>query len=173
MTIQHVFCLLGTLIFAALAGAKEPVIPERSQIEALIIQQLRSWETGDEAAFLETIHPEIVFAYPGKRLDAAGALEIFREWSRDFSDTKVYLHAIVIEGNRFSVEYQFASTRKQDNARSAAGTVSVGHVEDGRLRVWKEYLDGRVSRQQAEGALPVDEGAEPFPWPNPEGPEMP
>jgi hypothetical protein len=32
--------------------------------------------------------------------------------------------------------------------------------------VWKEYLDGRVSRQQAAGELPVDENAEPFPWPD-------
>jgi hypothetical protein len=38
-------------------------------------------------------------------------------------------------------------------------------VKDGKLVLWKEYLDGRVTKMQRDGELPVDEGEPPFPWP--------
>lgn len=45
----------------------------------------------------------------------------------------------------------------------------------GRMRfpmtLWKEYLDGRVSKLQMEGDLPIDEGETPFPWPPEPGPK--
>ncbi|MFO1452621.1 MAG: nuclear transport factor 2 family protein [Opitutaceae bacterium] len=140
--------------------------PSRDEVLALIRQQAGSWESGDEAAFLASLHPDSVFAYPGKRLTRDGALVVFREWKRDFTDTRMKLHRVVIDGAQFSIEYTFATTRRSTGRRSAAGTVAVGEVRDGRLVVWKEYLDGRVSRQQAAGELPVDENAEPFPWPD-------
>ena len=48
------------------------------------------------------------------------------------------------------------------------GHVRVIVVKDdaGLDKIGFEYLDGRVSRQQAAGELPVDENAEPFPWPD-------
>lgn len=158
-----VFWLLG---LAAAAGAATAASPTRDQVLALITQQAGSWESGDEAAFMSSLHPDSVFAYPGKRLTRDGALAVFREWKRDFKDTRMRLHRVVIEGTQFSVEYTFATTRRSTGHRSAAGTVAVGEVREGKLVVWKEYLDGRVSRQQAAGELPVDEAAEPFPWPD-------
>ena len=53
------------------------------------------------------------------------------------------------------------------NSLSAAiEKIAIGFGEDGKIRVIKEYLDGRVSRLQEAGELPLDEGKEPFPWPN-------
>jgi ketosteroid isomerase-like protein len=154
------------LLGLAAAFAAEPPPPPRAAVLALIEQQARAWETGDEAAFLATLHPDAVFAYPGKRLDRAGVLVTFRAWSRDFRDTKLRVHRVVIDGANFSVEYTFATTNVATGKRTAGGTVAVGEVRDGKLRVWKEYLDGRVSRAQAKDELPVDELAEPFPWPD-------
>lgn len=154
-----VFFLCSAGVFAV-----EP--PARELVASLIERQARSWETGDEAEFLDTLHADIVFAYPGKRLDLAGALQVFREWKRDFKDTELKVHRTVIDGASFSVEYVFATTRVETGARTASGTVAVGEVREGKLWVWKEYLDGRVSRLQAAGELPVDEAAEPFPWPD-------
>jgi hypothetical protein len=39
------------------------------------------------------------------------------------------------------------------------------------MTLWKEYLDGRVSKLQMEGDLPIDEGETPFPWPPEPGPK--
>jgi len=50
-------------------------------------------------------------------------------------------------------------------ARTAVGDAIIGAVRDGRIVLWKEYLDGRIFALQRDGTLPLDEGEEPFPWP--------
>ena len=158
-------CLAMLLMTAWLST---PALAEESgaaAIEALVRQSLMSWQTGNEAEFSETAHPDLLFAFPGARTDAAGAIEVFRFWKEKFTDTRVYVHRILVDGNRFSAEYQFASTHKASGKRTVGGTVAVGEVRDGRIVLLKEYVDGRVSDLQEAGELPLDEGAEPFPWP--------
>jgi ketosteroid isomerase-like protein len=165
-------CLLrfGLVTFLLLSiGALSAAAAEelsRASVRVLVERQVRSWETGDEAEFLATLHPDAVFAYPGKRLTRAGALQVFRDWKRDFRDTRLKVHRVVIDGGQFSVEYLFITTNAATGKRTASGTNAVGEVKDGQLLVWKEYLDGRVTRLQAAGELPVDATAEPFPWPD-------
>lgn len=167
------FRLTGYLTLVLLLMAGHAVQAEdttehlpREEIETLIRDQLKSWEAEDEDLFVSTAHPDLVFAYPGKRMGMDGAMEIFSFWKENFRDTKIHIHAIIIEENRFSVEYQYATTKDETGVRTASGTVATGYVSDGKLRVWKEYLDGRVSRMQAKGELPVNEFAEPYPWPD-------
>ncbi len=155
---------LGLSLAAVRASAAEA--PSRASVQALVERQARAWETGDEAEFLATLHADSVFAYPGKRLNREGALKMFRDWKRDFRDTKLKVHRLVIDGRNFSVEYLFVTTNAATGKRTASGTNAVGEVKDGQIFVWKEYLDGRVTRQQAAGELPIDENAEPFPWPD-------
>ena len=156
--------LLACLVLGS-ACAEKPGLEQRALVEQLIRDQLDSWSLEDEELFLSTVHSDIVFAYPGASLDEQGALELLRYWSENYSDTRVYVHKLIIDQDDFSVEYQFATTRDRDGARSASGTVATGSVQDGKLIVWKEYLDGRVSKMQMNGELPVNEGEEPFPWP--------
>lgn len=139
--------------------------PPRELVERLVRDSLRSWETGDVELFLSTMHEDVIFAYPGERMGAAKALEVFHFWRENYENTRIYIHQLVIDGPRFAAEYQYATTRKDSGKRSAVGTVATGLVRDGKLYVVKEYLDGRVSRQQESGELPLEEGAEPFPWP--------
>ena len=162
-TQQIILFFVACCFISSAPAGEEPAA--RALVESLIRDQLNSWSLEDEQLFLSTVHPAIVFAYPGARLDAEGALELFNYWAENYSDTRVYVHNIIIEGNDFSVEYQFATTRDKDGTRSATGTVTTGQVKDGKLILWKEYLDGRVTKMQREGELPVDEGEPPFPWP--------
>jgi len=153
------------LWFGGLIQAGEP--PSlRENVQRLVEGQMKSWETGDEEAFLATLHARVIFAYPGKRLAREDALKVFQDWKRDFRDTRLAVKVILIDGPRFSIEYLFSATNRTDGTRMAVGTVATGEVRDGRLIIWKEYLDGRVSRLQAKGELGVDDTAEPFPWPD-------
>lgn len=169
--------LLLVLGLVAILGSRSAILaaeaPSRAAVLVLIEQQARSWETGDETAFLTTLHEGAVFAYPGKRFTREGALKTFRDWKRDFRDTKLRVHRVVIDGAQFAVEYVFATTNIATGKRTAAGTVAIGEVRGGKLYIWKEYLDGRVSRLQAKDELPVDENAEPFPWPDTPESRMP
>jgi ketosteroid isomerase-like protein len=156
---------LAMVLFLALSPQVSLAGGSDAEIEALVRRSLMSWETGVEEDFTATAHPELVFAFPGARTDAEGALRVFRFWKENFRDTRVYVHRILVDGDRFSAEYQFATTHKASGRRTVAGTVAVGEVRDGRIVLLKEYVDGRVSRLQEEGKLPLDEGQEPFPWP--------
>ncbi|MEJ1965494.1 MAG: nuclear transport factor 2 family protein [Gammaproteobacteria bacterium] len=160
-----VLCLLATA--CAWPLEREPPVP-RARVEELARNWLRAWESGDRELLRSTLHPQMLFAYPSVRADAARTLASFDEFHRDFTDTRVYLHQIQVDGNRFTVEYQFATTRRSNNKRQAVGTVALGEVRDDRIVLVKEYVDGRVSRMQEAGQLPLAEGEEPFPWPRQE-----
>ena len=138
-----------------------------TDIESLVSRSLMSWETGDENEFASTAHPDLVFAFPGERTDVQGGLNVFRYWQENYEDIKVYIHRVLVDGNNFAVEYQFASTRKSTGKRTAMGTAAIGSVNGGKIILLKEYTDGRGSRMQENGELPLDEGEEPFPWPKP------
>ena len=139
---------------------------DSAEIEAIVTTSLLSWETLIEDEFASTSHPDLVFAYPRERTDVDGALRVFRMWKEKFTDTRVYIHQILVDGNSFAAEYQFATTNIATGLRTAMGTVAIGDVCDGQIILLKEYTDGRVADMQEEGKMPLDEGLEPFPWPN-------
>jgi ketosteroid isomerase-like protein len=152
------FCML-------MLSAAEASTPTRGEIEKMLRLSLESWETGNESDFVATAHPDLMFAFPGTRTDVKGALEVFRYWKARYEKTRVYIHWILVDGSRFAVEYQFASTRRQDGKRTVGSTAAIGEVKDGKIVLIKEYTDSRVTRMQVEGELPLDEGDEPYPWP--------
>lgn len=150
----------------AVAGSLAPdQANEAATVHAIVHRSLMSWETLDEADFVDTAHPQMIFAYPGQRTDFDGALAVFRMWRDKFRDTRVYVHQILVDGPRFAAEYQFATTSKASGLRTVMGTVAIGEVRDGKIILLKEYTDSRVDDLQREGKLPLDEGEEPYPSP--------
>ena len=143
---------------------------QMSQTDGAVIAQMvqdhaRAWETGDEALLASLLHDDVIFAYPGRRLTKEQTLEDLRFFRDAYTDTKVYIHTVIIDGSDVAVEWQFATTKKETDKREVVSDAIIGKVRDGKFIVWKEYLDGRVKGLQAEGKLLLEEGAEPFPWP--------
>lgn len=134
-------------------------------VSGMVKDLARSWETGDEALLAELLSDDSVFAYPGRRLNKEQALEDIRYFKDNFSDTKVYINTIVVEGDAVAVEWQFATTNNASGKREVVSDAVIAKVKDGKFTSWKEYLDGRVKGLQAEGKLLLEEGSEPFPWP--------
>ena len=133
--------------------------------EDIINKHAKAWETGDYKLLDSILHEDLVFAYPGRRLNKTEALKDFLDYNSSFKDTKIYINKIIIDGDDFAVEWQFASTNRKTGNRTAVSDAIIGKVKDGKIVIWKEYLDGRVSRMQIAGNLTLEEGAEPFPWP--------
>jgi ketosteroid isomerase-like protein len=155
--------LCGLLLTAGCRASDEGA--SKQAIEELVWQHAKAWETGDAALFERIIHPDIVFAYPGGRLGKPEIMGSFNDFARDFKDTRVYVHKILIQGDEVAVEWQFASTERQSGKRSAVSDGIIGRVKEGRFILWKEYFDPSVASQQADGGLALEEGQEPFPWP--------
>ncbi len=145
---------------AALAGDAT-----REQVVATVTLFAKSWETGDLAQFESTLGEHLLWAHPGGTLDRPGAIAFFKKWKTEWKDTRIYPTQFIIEGNRVLAEYQFCATNIATGKREAEGTAAIGEVKDGKLVLWKEYYDHTVGALQAEGVIPVDEGAASFPYP--------
>lgn len=131
----------------------------------LVYKHAKAWETGDLELLNSILHENILFAYPGRRLDKQETILDFIDYNKSFRDTKIYVNKIIVNGEYLAVEWQFASTNIKTGNRTAVSDAIIGKIKDDKIIVWKEYLDGRVSRLQAAGNLSLEEGEEPFPWP--------
>jgi len=131
----------------------------------LVNEHAKAWETGDYELLDSLLHEDVVFAYPGRRLNKQETLQDLLDFDESFTDTKIYINEIIIEGDDVAVEWQFASTNVKTGNRTSVSDAIIGKIKDGKIIMWKEYLDGRVSRMQITGELPLEEGEEPFPWP--------
>jgi ketosteroid isomerase-like protein len=131
----------------------------------LVEEHAKAWETGNKELLESVIHKDIVFAYPGRRLNRQQTIEDFDYFSKNFNETKVYINKVIVEGNNVAVEWQFATTNIATGKRQVVSDAIIAEIRDGKFVVWKEYLDGRVKLLQETGELFMEEGEEPYPWP--------
>tara|TARA_Y100000310_G_scaffold270643_1_gene284616 strand:- start:42 stop:614 length:573 start_codon:yes stop_codon:yes gene_type:complete len=131
----------------------------------LVEKHAQAWIDGDLELLDSLLHEEVVFAYPGRRLNKEQTLADLTYFRDHFRDTKVYINKIIIDGNELAVEWQFASTKVETGHRQVVSDAIIAEVKDNQFIVWKEYLDGRVKLLQATDELFLEEGEEPYPWP--------
>ena len=131
----------------------------------LVYNHARAWETGDYQLLNFVLHENATFSYPGRRMNKQETLADLIEYNKSFKNTKIYINKIIIDGENLAVEWQFASTNIKTGNRTAVSDAIIGRIKDGKIIVWKEYLDGRVGKLQSAGNLTLEEGEEPFPWP--------
>lgn len=146
------------------SGSESRAEPAQA-VEQLVREHARAWMTGDTALVRSILHEDALLAYPRRRVDRDTWVAELAAFHERNMDTRVYVHRIIVDGETFAVEWQFATTDRETGERTAVGDAIIGEVRDGRISLWKEYLDGRVFALQRSGALPLDEGLEPFPWP--------
>jgi len=135
------------------------------RVREMVHDFLKSWESGDVAAFRAPLHEDLVFAYPGQRLGREDLVALFRSYQKEKTQIRIYLwDHFFVDGDRFFTAYQFAATDRETGRRQAVGTGVSGRVRDGRIVLFKEYFDNQVAARQYAGELPLDEG-EVGPWP--------
>ena len=143
--------------FVRTAPAVPPPLP-RAQMEALVKDTLKTWETGDAEKFAAAFDDHALFAYPGDRLDKPQLVEMFKNYHRDKADIKIYFGQFLVEGDQFALMYQFAATDRQSGVRQAVGSAATGKIENGKIILYKEYYDEHVAKRQAAKEIPLDEG---------------
>ena len=137
----------------------------KEEIITMVNDHAEAWKTGNLELLDSLLHEDIMFAYPGRRLNKAQTIDDLIYFRENFKDTEVYINEIIIDGNNVAVEWQFATTNIETGERQVVSDAIIGKIQDGKIIVWKEYLDGRVKKLQASGELTYEEGLEPFPWP--------
>ena len=164
MKIIKIFLIIIGLI-SLIIGCINSESKNEEITKELIYKHSKAWETGDYELLDKILHKDVIFAYPGRRMNKQETLIDLTEYNKSFKNTKIYINKIVVDGDDLAVEWQFASTNIMTGNRTAVSDAIIGNIKDGKIIVWKEYLDGRVSRMQANGTLALEEGEEPFPWP--------
>jgi ketosteroid isomerase-like protein len=157
--------IISAAILCVLSCGARAADADRDRVVAVVAKFARSWETGDLGQFESTLDDRLLWAHPGGTLDKPGAIAFFSKWKAEWRDTRIYPTQFIVEGNRVLAEYQFCATNIATGKREAEGTAAIGEIKDGKLVVWKEYYDHTVGALQAEGKIPVDEGAASYPYP--------
>jgi len=142
-------------------------VPQSSKetITEMVYKHADAWATGNSDLLNTLLHDDVVFAYPGRRLNKEQTMEDLAYFRENFADTIVYIHEIIIDGDNVAVEWQFATTKIETGERQVVSDAIIAKIKDGKFIVWKEYLDGRVKLLQASDELYYEEGDEPYPWP--------
>ena len=164
MRILKIFLII-VLIILINGCIENPKLKNEELAKELVYKHAKAWETGNAELLDSILHKDVIFAYPGRRLNKEETLKDFLDYNMSFTNTKIYINKIIVDGEDLAVEWQFASTSIKTGNRTAVSDAIIGKVKDGKIIVWKEYLDGRVSRMQSNGTLSLEEGEEPFPWP--------
>lgn len=159
--------MIGFAVMGWLAYVPAPAqAGDTQQVRSLVENFLKSWETNDAATFAAALHNDVVFAYPGDRLDKTRLVALFASYQAEKKDIKIYLwDQFFVSGDRFFTAYQFAATDRKMNKRQAVGTGVMGRIKDGKIILLKEYYDNEVAEHQYAGKLPLDEGIV-SPWPS-------
>ena len=160
---KKILLLLLMVVLSACTSSNEL---SKEEIIKMVDDHAEAWKTGNLELLDSLLHEDVVFAYPGRRLNKAQTLEDLEYFRDHFNETEVYINEIIVECNQVAIEWQFATTKNETGERQVVSDAIIGKIKDGKFIVWKEYLDGRVKLLQADGTLELEEGEEPFPWPN-------
>ena len=163
---KRIFAIFTLFLLIVLVGCSfQEDQTDKETIVKMVQQHADAWADGDVVLLNGLLHDDVVFAYPGRRLNKQQTIEDLLYFKDHFKDTKVYIKEIIIDGDNVAVEWQFATTKTETGKRQVVSDAIIGKVKDGKFIVWKEYLDGRVKLLQASGELFLEEGEEPYPWP--------
>lgn len=139
------------------------------QARTIVQTLLRCWQSNDYRTFASLLDEDVLFAYPGGRLNKSQLLDVFKSYHQEKRDIRVYFwEQFFVSGAKFFTAYQFAATDVKSGKRQAVGTGVAGEIRNGKVVLLKEYYDGEVALRQYDGTLPLDESiVMPFvtPWP--------
>jgi hypothetical protein len=156
------------------SGPLEPRDTPRGSLQWAVIDMAKAWADCDPVSMGELIADDIDFSYPTTRLKGRDAvLEDLAGYcgahatappeavSFHLPDDAFYID---VEQQRVAVEIQFREFRR--GRQQVTNDVWIATLENGRFKVLKEYLDGRVRDLQSAGVLSYDWDAEFLtPWP--------
>jgi ketosteroid isomerase-like protein len=160
---------LGALAGVAWLPGDSNAAETREQARTIVQTLLGCWQSNDYTTFTSLLADDVLFAYPGGRLNKSQLLDLFKSYHQEKKDIRVYFwDHFFVSGTRFFTAYQFAATDVRSGKRQAVGTGVAGEIKDGKIVLLKEYYDGEVAVHQYDSTLPLDEGiVTPLvtPWP--------
>ncbi len=138
---------LGLIFFSMTfsTGAFANQYRKQEDIRPLLKQARDAWVARDANALAQLFAPDGELIVPGKRCQ--GQAKIRQEVSRfaqQYSDVKIDIRRIIVEGNQAVVEWHYEDTEKATGLRNKADDAIIVDFKDGRISRWREYFDNKT-----------------------------
>jgi uncharacterized protein (TIGR02246 family) len=128
------------MFYMDLAESKN--ISSSQDIRSLIILAKDAWVAGDAEALANLFTVDAQLIVPSQRWQGQAKIrEEVAKFVRLYTDIKITIHRIIIEGNLAAVEWHYEDTEKATGKRSQADDAIVIEVQNGRISYWREYFD--------------------------------
>ena len=118
---------------------------KQEEMRTLIKQARDAWVARDAKALAQLFTPDGELIVPGQRWQ--GQVKIRAEVTRfaqQYSDVKINIKRIIVEGNQAAVEWDYEDTEKATNIHNKADDVIIVDFKNGRISQWREYFDTKT-----------------------------
>ncbi len=114
-----------------------------SNLQALVQRQANAWETGDISSIVQDFAPNATFKAAGDTFQGIEAIQKTAEdYFNKFTDVKITIKRIIIEGNQAAVEWDWSDHQKKTGEYSEAEDAIIFEVQDdGKIIYWREYIE--------------------------------
>ena len=115
----------------------------RDEVWAFLQARARAWERGDLEAIAIGYAPDVVLIAPGGiRREGIDALrENNARYFADYTDIRVNLTRVVLDGDEGALEWTWSETRRSDGQRRSVDDAIVFVLREGKIVYWREYFD--------------------------------
>jgi uncharacterized protein (TIGR02246 family) len=111
-------------------------------MRSLIQQAATAWTSFDADTFAALFVPDGEFIVPGHCWVGQAAIrQATTDFSATYSDVKIDIQRILIDGNQAVVEWHWQETEKATGKKGNAMDAIVVDFQNGRIRRWREYID--------------------------------
>ncbi len=117
------------------------------KIKAFLERQIQAWETADSDKLIADFAEDSLFIVPGSTFRGKQQIkEAAKQYFSEFTDTKVTIKRIIVNGNEGTVEWSWSDKNKTTGEESHAEDAIVFELEEGKIKYWREYIDKQAQR---------------------------
>ena len=128
--------LMGTISVANSATMN------REEIVAMVRRQATAWENGDVTAMIADFAEDALFIAARKEFKGQEAIQKAAEdYFAQFSNTKVKIIRIIVEGNSGAVQWDWSDRNRQTEVASYAEDAIIFELKGARIIYWREYIE--------------------------------
>lgn len=116
--------------------------PIDPKIKQLIERQANAWETANPEEIISDFSEDALFIAPGSTLKGKPAIkEAAESYFAKFTDTKIIIKRLIVNGNSGAIEWSWSETRKETGEISQAEDAIIFEIEGEKIKYWREYID--------------------------------
>lgn len=137
---------LGLICFSVAFSAGASANQHQQQDMRILLHQARdAWVAQDADALAELFTPDGELIVPGQRWQGQARIraEVIR-FAQKYSDVKIDIRRIIVEGNQAAVEWYYEDTEKATGLRNKGDDAIMVDFKEGRISRWREYFDTKT-----------------------------